>query len=298
MRTVLVDIALLGLLAGAVFLVWQLRRERSVLSRRLAPDPGEAPELAGDVRRREVDAFRLAFQEAPDGSLTHLLLDAHWPWTPQRPTFVLASVVAAVAAGGIALAAQLATGRAPDASSTLVLVALAAAVAGLLPRVILLQRVRAHRRDYRRMLPDLIEMIVVCVDAGQSVPAAFRRIAREFADFHPLLGMHLEVLVLEVEAGVALHEALERFARRTELEELLALVALFRQSQTWGSDVVGTLRSFSHGLRKDRLLAAEERANALPVKIVLPTGLFIFPVLLVVLLAPLVVRILTTLSQR
>ncbi|MGX1100183.1 type II secretion system F family protein [Amorphus sp. MBR-141] len=301
MRDISLSIGLPMLIALLVVVIVEIRRGDLRLAHRLLPKAaprtqGEAQHALQQARTAGVDAFRLAWQTAADDTLSLHLLEVGWPWSPAKPTFWLVSAGAAATTGALLFGALLMLGATATDTPSLVAVVVSAAVGGGTPGLLVNRRVSANRRAYKRLLPDLIEMVVVCVDAGQNVDAAFERLSREFTASHPRFGLHLEAMVLEMQAGVPMHRALHALAERTRLDEVYSLVALFRQSQAWGSSVVTTLRTFASGLRKDRLLAAEERANALPVKIVFPIGLFIFPVLLVVLLAPVVVSILQTLS--
>jgi tight adherence protein C len=174
--------------------------------------------------------------------------------------------------------------------SAAVLIAIAAPDAWLARR----QRLLAQR--YRQIFPDMLDLLVVCVDAGLGLDAAFERIRGEIAKQSRALGMNLELMGAETRAGRSMIEALESLADRLGLEEAGSFVTMLRQSIELGSDVGDALRVFSDDMRDKRLLRAEEAANKLSVKIVLPLGLFIFPVVLMVIMLPVVVRLMAVLG--
>jgi tight adherence protein C len=152
------------------------------------------------------------------------------------------------------------------------------------------RRSRILQQEYRIVFPDLIDMLVVCVDAGLSLDGAFGRIRPEVSKQNRALGMNLTLLSAETRAGRSLPDALGMFADRLNLDEARAFVMMLRQSLELGTDVGEALRVFSDEMRQKRLLRAEETANKLPVKMVLPLGLCIFPVILMVVMVPVIIK--------
>ncbi|MDA5093095.1 type II secretion system F family protein [Aliiroseovarius sp. KMU-50] len=145
--------------------------------------------------------------------------------------------------------------------------------------------------EYRKLFPDFMDLLIVCVDAGLGIDAALDRVAREFLITNPDFGTHLSIVVLELRAGRPIHDALTNFATQIDLEEARSLATLFRQSIELGSSVGKTLRVFSAEMRTLRIVRAEEKANALPVKMLFPLALFLFPVNLVIVLVPVLIAI-------
>src|SRR3974390_626409 len=154
------------------------------------------------------------------------------------------------------------------------------------------RRQRILQEHHRILFPDLLDMLVVCVDAGLSLDAALARIAPEIGHRSKTLGMNLRLLVAETRAGRSMPDALSSFAERLNLDEVRAFSVLLRQSVELGTDVGAALRVFGDEMRGKRLLRAEEKANKLPVKMVIPMGLCIFPVILMVIMVPVVIRLL------
>ena len=129
-----------------------------------------------------------------------------------------------------------------------------------------------------------------------SVEAAIDRVAHEFLHTKPNFGQHLSIISLEVRAGRPMHEALNNFATRIQLDEARTLSVLFRQSMELGSSVIKTLRVFSKEMRQTRIIKAEEKANALPVKMLFPMAGFLFPVNLIIVLVPILMQIMKLFS--
>jgi len=159
--------------------------------------------------------------------------------------------------------------------------------------VYVLEKMGSNRKtSYRKLFPDFMDLLIVCVDAGLSIEAALDRVTREFLLTNPDFGTHLSIIGIEVRAGRPLYQALFNFAERVQVEEVRSLAILFRQSVELGSSVSKTLRVFSNEMRQQRIIRAEEKANALPIKMLFPLGLFLFPVNLVIVLVPILISIL------
>jgi tight adherence protein C len=175
----------------------------------------------------------------------------------------------------------------------LLIVVIVTGLAILGPDAYISRRQRMLTEQYRVVFPDLLDLLVVCVDAGLSLEASIERLSGEVLKRSRALGMNLLLLGAETRAGRSTTDALESLAERLGLDEARSFVAMLRQSVELGTDVGDALRVFSDEMRDRRLLRAEERANQLPVKMVLPLGAFIFPVIMMVAMLPVVLKLLT-----
>jgi tight adherence protein C len=146
------------------------------------------------------------------------------------------------------------------------------------------------KEKYRRGFPDFMDMMITCADAGMSLEAAVERVGTEFAATHRHLGVQLNILTLQLRAGKPLRDALRELGDRMGLEEARALAVLFRQSEELGTSLVDALRVYSEEMRTQRMLRAEEKANSLPVRMTLPLGLCVFPVVMAIIMIPLILR--------
>jgi tight adherence protein C len=177
---------------------------------------------------------------------------------------------------------------------SLVAVVILLAVVG--PDAYIARRKRKLHLGYRIAFPDMLDLLVVCIDAGLSLEAALDRISGEMGRQNRHLGANLQIMGAEMRAGRSTIDALASLADRLGLDEGRSLTAMLRQSIELGTDVGDSLRAFSDEMRDRRLLRAEERANQLPVKMVGPLGLFIFPVILGIALVPVIIRLFAVLK--
>ncbi|MER9439135.1 type II secretion system F family protein [Mesorhizobium sp. M0618] len=160
----------------------------------------------------------------------------------------------------------------------------------VVPSIALDRFENGQKQIYRRGFPDFMDMMITCADAGMSLEAAVERVGAELAGTHKWLGIQLSIMTLQLRAGKPLREALKELSDRIGLEEARALSVLFRQSEELGTSLTEALRIYSDEMRSQRILHAEERANALPVKMMIPLGLCIFPVVMMVIMLPLIIR--------
>lgn len=173
---------------------------------------------------------------------------------------------------------------------TKLLIAAVAGAAGFLaPSRYIAARQKQIVEECRNGFPDFVDLTVICAEAGLSPRAAIDRLSREIAATYPYLGANLYLTNLEIRAGGSLHEALFNLSRRTQVEEAASLASLLQQTEQLGTSITDALRIYSEEMRERRLIRAEERAHSLPVKLVLPLGLFVFPVILVVVLLPVLI---------
>jgi tight adherence protein C len=181
----------------------------------------------------------------------------------------------------------------PKTSFLKVLVGVGAIAMGalLLPPFVLL-RLEARRQErIKRSLPDALDLLVVCVEAGISLDAAILRVARDLMIVHPELAGELLVVSRKTNAGMTREDALRGLWDRTGVDEVRALVASLLQSEKWGSSSARVLRVSSETLRRKRRQSAEAKAATAPLKMIVPMAIFIFPALFVVILGPAVIQI-------
>ncbi|ESX46745.1 type II secretion protein F [Mesorhizobium sp. LSHC426A00] len=160
----------------------------------------------------------------------------------------------------------------------------------VIPSIALDRFENGQKQIYRRGFPDFMDMMITCADAGMSLEAAVERVGAELAGTHKWLGIQLSIMNLQLRAGKPLREALRELADRIGLEEARALAVLFRQSEELGTSLTDALRVYSDEMRGQRIFRAEERANTLPVKMMIPLGLCIFPVVMMVVMLPVIIR--------
>jgi tight adherence protein C len=178
-------------------------------------------------------------------------------------------------------------------------IAVSAALIGLILPVGYLLRAKRKRQDrVRRSLPDALDLLVVCVEAGISLDAALLRVAKDMVYVHPDLSRELLIVNRKTNAGVTREVALRGLWDRTGVEEIRTLVSSLIQSERWGTSSSRVLRISAETLRRKRRQHAEKKAATAPIKMIIPMALLIFPALFVVILGPAVMKIVGTFSGR
>jgi len=168
-------------------------------------------------------------------------------------------------------------GRIPSVA----LIGIAAAVGYVLPGVVV-DRLRSRRQaEIQRSLPDAIDLMVVCVEAGLGLAATFKRVAIEFKNSSPVIAREFHSTILETQAGRGLMDALRGLAERTGVQELRLLISLVIQTDRFGTPMVETLRAQGDAIRFERMQRAEQVAQKAPVKMTFPAGLIFLAVLMI-----------------
>jgi len=155
-----------------------------------------------------------------------------------------------------------------------------------LPQVWLNMAISGRQQKITDGFPDALDLMVVCVEAGLGLDQALARVGVEVKSGHPQLGEEFNLLNLELRAGLSREQALRNLVSRTDLEDIRTLVALLIQTDRFGTSIGTALRVHSDSMRMKRRLKAEEKAAQLPVKLMVPLILFIFPSLMVVIMGP------------
>ena len=165
------------------------------------------------------------------------------------------------------------------------------------PPAFLKNRIKHRRTGLTRSLPDGLDLIVICLEAGLSLNETFGRVGRELAGAHPELSAEFRTTAAELAFLPQRRQALTNLVARTDLEGLRAVVTTLLQAERFGTPIAQALRVLSADFRSRRMMAAEERAARLPVLLTLPMMVFILPVLFIVLLGPAVLKALDTFSK-
>lgn len=167
-----------------------------------------------------------------------------------------------------------------------VTVVTAAAIGIFLPQFVLGFLARARQRRIFRTLPDALDLMIICIETGQGLDAALRRLAKELAARAPDLCDEFNLYNFQVQMGRPRKDALHDLGIRTGVEDLNSLSAVLIQSERFGSSIAQTLRDLSDSMRVKRRQLAEERAQKTAVKLIFPLVLFIFPGIFVILVGP------------
>jgi tight adherence protein C len=202
---------------------------------------------------------------------------------------VLALVFPGIAGVALAFAPRMLSGV-----QVLFLLLLTASFGYYLPNMVLARIVARRKREVFETIPDALDLLTVCVEAGLSLERALVKVASEIHIKSVTLAQELQLVLMEMRAGFSKEKALRNFALRVGLDDVDTLVAMLIQSERFGTSIGDALRVHSENLRNKRRLIAEEAAAKIGLKLLFPLIFCIFPTLLMVLLGPAALQIMRT----
>lgn len=160
-----------------------------------------------------------------------------------------------------------------------------------LPDLWLSLKARRRQDQVFQGLPDALDLMVVCVEAGMGLDAAITRVGQEMAMSNAVISEEFKRINLELRAGMRREDALRNLGLRTDLEDVRSLATLLVQTEKFGTSIAKALRVFADSFRSKRFQKAEEIAAKMPVKLIFPLILFIFPAIFIVTVGPGAIRI-------
>jgi tight adherence protein C len=176
--------------------------------------------------------------------------------------------------------------------TTLYISLVAAAGFGLyVPALIVRTKADRRRQEIINDFPDALDLMLICVEAGLGLEAAFARVGMEMTESHPRIAEQFGSVVLELRAGRNREDALRRMADRAGADEIRAFATLLIQSTKLGSSIAQTLRVYASEMREKRRMRAEEKAHRLPVLLSIPLVVCMLPVMIGVLMLPAAIRV-------
>jgi tight adherence protein C len=171
------------------------------------------------------------------------------------------------------------------------------AMGWFLPNFLLSRRISERQREMQRALPDAMDLLVICVEAGLGLNQAFQRVALEMRHMSGLLTLEVAQMNGEIRAGTPRDQALLALAERTGLPDLRSLATMLIQTERFGTSVADSLRIHAETMRTKRQQRAEEAAAKTTIKLVFPLALCIFPSLFVVALGPALISVVQSFAQ-
>ena len=182
-------------------------------------------------------------------------------------------------------------------SALMIWIVAGAALGAFAPSYYIGYRARKRQMAIARELSDVLDLLVVCVEAGLGLHEAIKVVGSEVEQQGQMIGHELAIVSAEMASGRSLGEALRAFADRTAVAELKPLASTMIQSEQMGSQIGPTLKASSDAMRAGRRLRAEEDAQKATIKILFPLVLFVLPAMLIVIVGPAVIQIIQTLNQ-
>jgi tight adherence protein C len=296
---VLVFFAVTGLTLGAVLWFSRDAALKQRLNQLVSPEGGRAKSLTGGSEWQakvikvvgpmaklstpkagwEESNLRVRFMQAG-------LREASWP-----AIYFASKTVLALLFPGLFVMVQGLTSVQLTVNTNVLILLVLAAIGYYLPNVLLSRATRRRQGELEDALPDALDMMLVCVEAGLGLDAAMNRAASEIGLRSEAMSDELNLMSLELRMGINREQALRNLALRTGVDDISSFVAMLVQADRFGTNVADALRIQAETMRTHRRLRAEERAAKIPLKLLFPLIFFIFPSLILVLMGPAMISI-------
>jgi tight adherence protein C len=303
LRLLLLMLLFVGVAAVSYF-VAQTMTARGTTRRRLVEEGprGGATAAMGSLRNERIESSwlklvnaieksGLSLVDTSDQALRQRLISAGFtaPFAPRLYTLVRLSLVIGLPVFVLTLIWF--TGSSPSMFKIYLSLIIAAAIGLYGPSLYIRIRAEHRQQDIINGFPDALDLMLVCVEAGLGLEAAFARVGMEMTHSHPRLAEQLGAVVLELRAGRSHEDALRRMADRAGADEIRAFSTLLIQSTKLGSSIAQTLRVYASEMRERRRMKAEEKAHRLPVLISIPLVACMLPTMIGVLMLPAAIRV-------
>jgi tight adherence protein C len=298
-------VLLFAVVAAAAYFTTQMIAARQLTRRRLleeGPRVSSGTPVMGSLRTDQVESAwlklvnsveksGLSLVDSKDEALRHKLAAAGFTGSYAPRVYTLVRLVLVIALPVLVFTAFWVSGSSPSLIKLYFALVIAAALGLYLPNIFVRAKADRRQRDLINGFPDALDLMLVCVEAGLGLEAAFSRVGMEMTSSHPRLAEQFGAVVLELRAGRSHEDALRRMADRAGADEIRAFATLLIQSTKLGSSIAQTLRTYASEMREKRRMRAEEKAHRLPVLISVPLVGCMLPVMIGVLMLPAAIRV-------
>jgi tight adherence protein C len=233
----------------------------------------------------------ISLVDTRDAKLRQRLIAAGFTATYAPRVYTLIRLVAVIGLPILVLGTIALMGSSPSMMSLYFSLVVAAAMGLYIPNLYVRAKADRRQREIVNGFPDALDLMLVCVEAGLGLEAAFSRVGMEMINSHPLLAEQFGAVVLELRAGRSHEDALRRMADRSGAEDIRAFSTLLIQSTKLGSSIAQTLRVYAAEMREKRRMRAEEKAHRLPVLISIPLVACMLPTMIGILMLPAFIRV-------
>jgi len=176
-------------------------------------------------------------------------------------------------------------------TAKLTLIFLGGVILFFIPNMLVLARLRKRHNEICRYLPEAIDLLEICVSSGIGLEMAWNMVADEIKNVSLVLANAMSLANFEIHLGASRIEAMRNMAKRTGVDALSSLAAILVQTERFGTSVADTLRVFAQSMREERSFAAQESAEKMAVRLIVPLVLFIFPAILITSVGPAVLTL-------
>lgn len=296
-------IGIFALVSLSVILIYSIVSKRSAVQSRLTEmekgvtisgDGALRADLMNSGWTRLADAIEkrgISLVDTRSETLRSKLISAGYK-SPSAPRlFTLIRLILTLALPMVFVVISLSAAKPPSALKIYAVGAALALVGLYLPNLWIQARADRRQRQIINGFPDSLDLMLVCVEAGLGLEAAFDRVGREMAISNPLVSEMLCLAVLELRAGKSREETLRMMGERNQIDDIRAFATLLIQSDNLGSSIGTTLRVYATEMREKRRMRAEEKAHRLPVLLSIPLVACMLPVMIGVLMLPAAIRV-------
>jgi len=297
-------LSLFVIVATTAYLVAQGIAVRQLSRRRLLEPAamGPAGPMLGSLRAERlesawlklvntIESQGLSLVDTKDLALRQRLIAAGYTETYAPRVYTLIRLVLVVALPVLVMTFFWMRGSSPSTTKLFLSMIISAALGLYVPSLFIRAKADRRQQELTNAFPDALDLMLVCVEAGLGLEAAFSRVGMEMTSSHPLLAEQFGSVVLELRAGRSVDDALRRMADRAGADDIRAFATLLIQSTKLGSSISQTLRTYAAEMREKRRLRAEEKAHRLPVLISIPLVACMLPTMIGVLMLPAAIRV-------
>ena len=298
-------VLLFAIVMAAAFFTTQAVGVRQIARKRLfeaGPTSLAGTQVIGSLRNERVESNWLklvntieqrgiSLVDTKDVALRQRLIAAGFTATFAPRVYTLIRLILVIALPLLMLLFFAATGSSPSMFKLYMTLIIAAASGLYFPSLFIRAKAERRQREIINGFPDALDLMLVCVEAGLGLEAAFSRVGMEMTTSHPLLAEQFGAVVLELRAGRSHEDALRRMADRAGVDDIRAFSTLLVQSTKLGTSISQTLRTYSAEMREKRRMRAEEKAHRLPVLLSIPLVACMLPTMIGVLMLPAVIRV-------
>jgi tight adherence protein C len=214
------------------------------------------------------------------------------PWPIDAATFLAIRFILAVVLGGLAVAVVL-NSASQNPTDNFLYIGGATFAGFFLPHLMLTSRITRRQKDIRKAMPDALDLLTICVEAGLGFDAAMSKVAEKW---ETELALAFSRVIREVQLGKVRRDALKDMSDRLGIPEMTSFVAAIIQSEQLGVSMAKVLRIQSDQMRVKRRQRAEEEAHKAPIKMIIPMALLIFPTIMIIILTPAAIQIMSSLG--
>lgn len=239
----------------------------------------------------QIEKAGLSLVDSRDEAVRRRLISAGYT-APHAPrVYTLVRLVLGLGLPALVLLEFWVTQTSPSITTLYFSLVIASALGVYMPTLFVRAKADRRQQEIINGFPDALDLMLVCVEAGLGLEAAFGRVGMEMTESHPRIAEQFGMVVLEMRAGRNREDALRRMADRAGADEIRAFATLLIQSTKLGSSIAQTLRIYASEMRERRRLRAEEKAHRLPVLLSIPLVTCMLPVMIGVLMLPASIRI-------